>query len=277
MKKTILFASVIILLAAISERNSFAQDSRQKTDSRNEKNDKVIQLFNGQNLDGWYTFIKDRGRNNDPKNVFTVNDGIIRISGEEWGCITTNEEFENYKLVTEFKWGEIAFEPRLDKARDSGILLHSQGEDGGQGGIWIHSIECQVIEGGTGDFIVVGDGSDDFRITSTVASEKQGNSFVFQPDGQPETINSGRINWFARDPQWKDVFGFRGKNDVEKAVGQWNRLECIVDNGTISIFLNGVLVNEATDVNPKNGRIQIQSESAEIFFRKVELIPLPKK
>ena len=175
-----------IFLIAIIQAKSFAQKSQQKIDA---SNNETIQLFNGQNLDGWYTFLKDRGRDNDPKNVFTVKDGIIRISGEEWGCITTNEEFEDYHLVTEFKWGEIAFEPRLDKARDSGILLHSQGEDGSKNGIWIHSIECQIIEGGTGDFIVVGDRSDKFQITSTVATEKQGSSFVFQPNRNKETIN----------------------------------------------------------------------------------------
>ena len=273
MKKLILFTTFAFLLIAIIEWNSFAQATPQQIEIPDKKNGKTIQLFNGKNFDGWYTFLKDRGRDNDPKNVFTVKDGIIRISGEEWGCITTNAEYENYHLVTEFKWGELAFEPRLDKARDSGILLHSRGEDGSSGGIWINSIECQIIEGGTGDFIVVGDGSDKFQITGTVASEKQGNSFVFQPEGRKETINKGRINWFARDPAWKDALGFRGENDVEKAIGEWNKLECIAENGTIFIFLNDILVNRATDVKPQKGRIQIQSESAEIFFRKVELTP----
>ncbi len=73
------------------------------------------------------------------------------------------------------------------------------------------------------------------------------------------------------------MFGFRGENDVEKAIGEWNTLECISENGTISIFLNGILVNKATNVKPKKGRIQIQSESAEIFFRKVELTSLSMK
>jgi hypothetical protein len=155
--------------------------------------------------------------------------------------------------------------------------MHSQGEDGGSEGIWMHSIECQIIEGGTGDFIVVGDGSNQFQITSTVSSEKQGMSFVFQPDGQPQTIQKGRINWWGRDPEWKDVLGFRGKNDIEKPVGEWNTLECIALNGQITIFLNGTLVNKATDVNPDKGRIQIQSEGAEIFFRRVELTPLSNK
>ncbi len=235
---------------------------------------KTIKLFNGHNLDGWYTFLKDRGKNNDPKQVFSVGDGVIRISGEEWGCITTEDEYENYHLVVEFKWGEQTFEPRLDKARDSGILLHSVGADGAKGGIWMYSIECQVIEGGTGDFIVVGDGSKDFSVTCPVAPDKQGGSYVFNPEGELVTINEGRINWFGRDPDWKDVKGFRGKNDVEKPHGQWNKLECIVKDGEISIILNGVLVNRAVAVQPRKGRIQIQSESSEIFFRRVDLKPL---
>jgi hypothetical protein len=142
-----------------------------------------LQLFNGKNLDGWYIFLKDRGRDNDPNKVFTVQDGMIRISGEEYGCITTNDEFENYKITVEFKWGDVTFAPREDRARDSGLLMHSVGEDGGSEGIWMHSIECQIIEGGTGDFIVVGDGSKDFSITCPVAPEKQGNSYVFNPEG----------------------------------------------------------------------------------------------
>lgn len=231
-------------------------------------------LFNGKNLEGWYTFLRGRGHHDDPKKVFTVKDGVIRISGEEWGCITTDNEYENYRLVTEFKWGEITYPPRLKNARDCGILLHSQGEDGSAHGIWMTSIECQIIEGGTGDFIVVGDGSDKFQITCTVAEEKQGNSFVFQPKGTPVTVNENRINWFGRDPDWKDELDFRGKNDVEKPVGEWNLLECEVKGDEITVYLNGVLVNKATDVKPSRGRIQIQSEGAEIFFRRVELFPL---
>lgn len=276
MKKVMLISFIQIFLIVITEVISFGQASQQPIDAQDQTNDKTISLFNGQDLDGWYTFLQNRGRNNDPKRVFTVQDGMIRISGEEWGCITTNDEYENYSIVLEFKWGGLTFAPRLDNARDSGLLLHSQGEDGSSNGIWINSIECQIIEGGTGDFIVVGDGTDQFKITSTVASEKQGNSFIFQPEGQNETIQQGRINWFGRDPDWKDVIGFRGKNDIEKAVGEWNTLECIALDGQISIFLNGTLMNKATHVKPNKGRIQIQSEAAEIYFRRVELTPLTK-
>jgi len=234
----------------------------------------AIQLFNGKDLSGWYTFLKDRGRDKDPQKVFTVQDGMIRISGEELGCITTTAEYENYRLVFEFKWGEKTWAGRVGKAKDSGVLLHSVGEDGAYGGIWMHSIECQLIEGGTGDFIVVGDGSDAFSITVPAAPEMQDKCPVFQPGGKAVTLNGGRGNWFGRDPEWKDVTGFRGKQDVEKPAGEWNRYEATADGTNITLVLNGVTVNQCSDVKPHKGRIQIQSEGAEIFIRRIELIPL---
>lgn len=266
MKKVILVSLLLIFSITAFSQSQLQQGIKNK-----------VTLFNGKNLDGWYKFVQNRGRDIDPKNVFTVQDGMIRISGEEWGGITTNEEFENYRLIVEFKWGGKTFAPRLENARDSGILLHSIGEDGASDGIWMHSIECQLIEGGTGDFIVVGDGSKNFSITSPVASVKQGSSYIFQPGGELATINGGRINWYGRDPGWKDVIDFRGSQDVEKPVGEWNKVECVVEGDEITIYLNGKLVNHATQVKPSKGRIQIQSEGAEVFFRKVELRPLAKK
>jgi len=238
MKK--LYLIILILAVLISPVNAYPLDNN--SDIAVIREEKIgitrIKLFNGRNLDGWYTYIKERGKNTDPLNVFTVNKGIIRISAEEYGCITTNNEFEYYKLT------------------------------------WMYSIECQIIEGGSGDFIVVGDGSTNFSITCPVAEEKQGNSYVFKPGGNPVIINSGRINWFARDPGWKDVKDFRGSKDLEKSLGKWNLIECIVNGNEIRIYLNGVLVNQALNVKPDKGKIQIQSEGAEIFFKKILIYPL---
>jgi len=269
MKIPLIISFIFILLFPITmeEHISDYSDSPGK-----KKRTSTIHLFNGSDLSGWYTYLQESGKNSDPKKVFTVKDKIIRISGEEWGCITTNDEYENYTLLVEFKWGGGTCEPRLDKARDSGVLLHSVGEDGASSGIWMQSIECQVIEGGTGDFIVVGDGSENFSISSPVSAEKQGGSYIFKPDGNLFTINERRINWYDRDPDWKDVKGFRGKNDVEKPVGEWNKLKCVVQDGEISNYLNGILVNRAVNVKPGKGRIQIQSEGAEILFRKIDIL-----
>lgn len=241
---------------------------------RAQQNPKIIHLFNGKNLDGWYTFLQKSGRNNDPQQVFTVQNGNIHIGGEEWGCITTNAAYSNYKLVVEFKWGGKTYAPRINNARDCGILLHSNGADGGSQGIWMHSIECQIIEGGTGDFIVVGDSSNAFQLTTTVAKEKTDDSYVYLPGGDSLQFISDRVNWFARDAGWKDIKGFRGANDIEKPMGQWNKMECIANGNELTIILNGKIVNHAFNVVPTRGQIQIQAEGAEILFRRVDLIPL---
>jgi hypothetical protein len=271
MKKNMLHIPVILLLFMVMTDCHIALASNNlKTGGL--AGQKAVHLFNGKNLDGWYTYIRDRGRNVDPKGVFTVQQGMIRISGEELGCITTEKEYADYHLVVEFKWGEKTYEPRVGKARDSGILLHSVGNDGASSGIWMHSIECQLIEGGTGDFIVVGDGSDQFSLTGLVAPVKEPGTYIFQPGGEQVVLHEGRVNWYDRDPNWQDVTGFRGARDVENPAGEWNKIECIVKGNEISVLLNGKLVNHAIGIHPSKGKIQIQSEGAEIFFRKVEVM-----
>jgi hypothetical protein len=113
-----------------------------------------------------------------------------------------------------------------------------------------------------------------FSATVPVATEKQGSSYVYDPNGVPTTIVGGRINWWGRDPEWRDDKDYRGARDVERPVGEWNRLECIALGRTITIILNGVVVNQCVDVQPRRGQIQVQSEGAEILFRSITLTKL---
>ncbi len=235
---------------------------------------KEIKLFNGKDLTNFYTYLKGMGKNNDPKKVFTVQDGMIRVSGEIWGCFTTEKEYENYHLVTEFKWGEKTFAPRDKATRDSGILLHCVGEDGAAGGSWMESVECQIIEGGTGDFILVKGKGPGVKLTAR--AEMIGKQWYYNPKAEPKEFTGGRINWYGRDPMWKDVLGFRGAQDVEKAVGEWNTLECICAGGKVTNILNGKVVNEGTNSSHTKGKILFQSEGAELFFRRIDLKPLTK-
>ena len=237
----------------------------------------AIHLFNGQDLVGFYTYLRDHGRNRDPNQVFTVVEDGIRISGQEWGCLTTDDLYENYHLIAEYRWGDETHAPRKEAARDSGIMLHSTGEDGACLNTWMCSIEVQIIEGGTGDLILVGTGLPQFSLTSCARTRNGRKPYVHDPDSAPVTVvGSGRIVWRGRDPGWADVKGFRGQQDVEKPLGKWNRIECIADGRTITVILNGVTVNHCYDVQPGKGRIQIQSEGAEVFFRRLDLMPLRK-
>jgi hypothetical protein len=230
-----------------------------------------ISLFNGRNLDGWYTWLKEN-KYQDPTQVFSVKDGALRISGEEWGGIATRQMYRDYHLTVEWKWGGPTHGERARAARDSGILVHAVGEDGAASGTWLESVESQIIEGGTGDIILVG-GRRQPRLTVEVR-EGANRELYWQEGGKPVTRERGRFDWWGRDPEWKDVLGFRGKENVEMAPGDWNRSEVICDGDTVKNILNGKVMNYGTNSSHTFGKIQLQSEGAEIWIRKVEVEPV---
>jgi len=242
----------------------------------------VIRLFDGRSLDGLYTFLKDT-RYEDPQRVFRVTDGLLHITGDGLGSVITRREYRDYHLVLEFKWGPRTWGNRQERTRDSGLLIHSVGADGGYNGIWMPSIEVQMIEGGMGDFIMVSGPDRDgnpvpMSLTCEVDRDRDG-EVIWKAGGQRETFNlenRKRINWYGRDPDWKDELGFRGPDDPDSPVGQWTRFDVICDGGHIEVFVNGTKVNEAFDSAPRAGRIQLQAEMAEVFIRRWELWPIGK-
>ena len=247
--------------------------------------DGTIALFNGTNLAGFSTWLVDT-RHADPRRVFTVTNGMIRISGEGLGYLGTTREYRDYVLLVEFKWGNKNWDwgGRVGRARDSGIFLHSVGPDGnshdGQGAFKA-AIECNLFQGATGDLLLIrGTDADGSllapRLTAEVARERDADGwFTWQRRGRPQTIERwGRLNWSRKSHRWKDELDFRGARDVEKAYGQWNRIECLCDGGRIVVRLNGRQINEAFDVWPRAGKILLQCEGSEIFFRRFELHPL---
>jgi hypothetical protein len=244
-----------------------------------------IVLFDGRSLAAFDTWLVD-SRRTDPLRVFSVVDRIdgqpaIRISGEQWGGLVTKQRFRDYRLTFEFRWGAITWGIRQKSARDSGVLLHCQGEFGNHtddfNAPWMRSVEFQIIEGGTGDIILVGgfDAKGGARLTPAVTATTVGKTRMFQPAGTVNRFAVGRVLWWGRDPQWTDTLGFRGPRDVEHATGEWNQVEITCRGGDVAFHLNGQLVNAATDSTYREGRLLFQSEGAEIFFRAITLHPLP--
>ena len=199
----------------------------------------VRSLFNGKDLTGWTIFIPHKDKSiasdADPQGVFKVEDGVLHVSGEEFGALTTKDAFENYRLKLEVKWGTKKWPPR-DQAktpRDSGVLLHCVGPDK----LWTKSIECQIQEHDFGDFWMVGG-------TTLAVNGK---------------VEKGRA--------------IKTK-DAEKPNGEWNVVEIVCDGDKITNIVNGVVVNEGKNASETKGRILLQSEGAEVFFRNIELTPL---
>jgi hypothetical protein len=238
--------------------------------------DGVIQLFNGKDLTGLTTWLRDTKRE-DPRKVFTAHDGLLHISGDGFGYAATDKAYRDYHLVVEYKWGR-----RTDggkSVRNSGILLHGVGPDGGAGGTWMSCIECQLAQGCVGDLIVIR-GKDEKRetipvqLTSdvVVGSDKRPR---WHKGGTPRVFNGGgQLWWSLHDPAFKELLDTRGKNDVESPLGEWTRVECLCAGKRITVVVNGTPVNECYDVFPAAGKIMLQCEGFELFVRQFELHPL---
>lgn len=242
-------------------------------------------LFNGKDLSGWETYL-DRlysaddqagkllspiGLNTDPNHVFSVVtvDGkpALRISGETFGGINTLTEFGNYHLQFEFKWGTRKWPPRLDRPRDSGLLYHSVGSHGTPM-LWMESFEFQIQEGDCGDYWGV------MNVLADIPARKNDKgSYVYQPGAYPVVFQD-------KTPVGRSCL----KNpNAEKPSGQWNVVDLYCLGGTCIHVINGktnmVLKNLRHLVNGQvvpltKGKIQFQSEGAEIFYRNIRTRPI---
>ena len=226
---------------------------------------KLVSLFNGKDFTGFDVVLKSKGINHDTDKVFTVEDGIIHVSGDDFGGIVTTQEYENYYLRAEFKWGEKTYLDRVGKARDCGILYNITGPLQEPGSTWPRSFEFQIQEGGTGDIWLVRGAT--LKVKGTLVTSDDithGHQYVKSPR-------------FGAGP-WRDVTGYRDPvGEVEKPHGEWNLLELVVDHDHVRYFVNGKLVNEATELNATKGKILFQTEGAEVFYRNLEIAPLTFK
>ena len=266
----------------------FCTPKKEAENNESSDTEEWVNLFNGSDLTGWYTWMrqpestsmldgleKDEngnymqvlGKNNDPLNVFTVveDDGenVIRISGEVFGILVTEKEFENYHLRLQFKWGERRYPPRENAKRDSGILYNSIGREGAWGGVWMKSLECQVQEEDCGDYISV-----DTVMVDIPAVQEEDERFYYTPDAEMMTFNPER--------SYCDHI----QMDYENPRGEWNTMEIYSSNGNSIHLVNGHVVNrvfnaryleDGKEVRLSRGKIQLQSEGAEVFYKNVQL------
>ncbi len=215
----------------------------------------AVVLFDGSGLDQFDSFIPSKGLNNDTDHIFTVEDKVIHVSGKEFGGLVTKQEYADFYLSAEFKWGEGTYAPREGKARDAGILYHVTGPLK----VWPSSIEFQMQEGATGDIWLC----NGFSVTTS-----EGKRVV----GSPGKYVG--INRFGKGP-WKDELGYRDPNgDPEKPHGEWNQVELVVKGDHVKYYVNGKLVNEGSETVVNKGKILFQSEGAEVYYRNMRLYPL---
>jgi hypothetical protein len=121
-------------------------------------NQRWVPLFNGRNLDGWYTFLQKHGKNSDPDRVIAIEDGAIHLykhasegSQVVMGYIATDKEYSNYRLRMQYRWGTKKFQPRYKLKRDAGVYYHIIGPDA----VWPRSLQFQIQQTDVGDLIAL--------------------------------------------------------------------------------------------------------------------------
>lgn len=215
--------------------------------------------------------IKPVGYDINEENEFSTIDAngelILKIGGPIYGCIFTKQEFGNYDLKLKMKWGDKKWVPRMDEVKDSGVLYHSIGECGVEyWRTWMLSQEFQVAEGGMGDYWTQASSMSDIK------ARKEGKDYFFDNNGPLTAFGNGTGHG-----------GFcHAGADVEKK-GDWNDIELItygdkairIVNGQVVMALSNSRYMVGNETKPLvKGRIQLQCEAAEVFYKDIKIKPI---
>ena len=239
-----------------------------------------ISLLNGRDLNGWYTMLQKSGRDvAQGKKMVLMEQEMLHIMGNEVtaepaepGYLATNQEFENVRIRVEYKWGVKRFPPQSLGKRDNGILYGLVGADK----VWPTCVECQIEETDVGDYFLVG------GIRGVQAEHLDG---LF-----PEGLGLG--GWTGSGAETRTTRGVTptGPMDDRKIkdgnfenLNDWNVVEVIWQGDRSAHIVNGRIVNMISKLqqpDPQNpgqfipltrGKIALEMEFAEIWFRRIEV------
>lgn len=238
-------------------------------------------LFNGKNLDGWNTFLGTHEKekpyliNEDSNKVFQIIDGNLHLYKDQAadsivqeGFLYTTNEYSNYRLRLEFKWGGKKFAQRKSKNRNSGLLFHILEPQG----FWPTCTECQIMEGSAGDIYAQNFAWFTTTIDSFITDLQSKKSF-------PRFAENGKLfDYGGKQPSMR----LMNLKRLDNSVG-WNKVEILVKDDSAEFYVNGKLSaklwdirfvpqnNSGSIISLKKGRIALQAEATEIIFRNIEI------
>ena len=270
-----------------------------------------VSLLNGRDLTGWYSMLQRSGKGvAEQKGLIMMEEEMLHIMGNEEGSfpaeggyLATNQEFSDVHIRVEYKWGVKRHAPRYTTKRDNGVLYGLVGPDR----VWPTCVECQIEEGDVGDFFLLGGtraiqsnhgaglfgeginpstgwpkpGDPGFR--GGGAGRAAGASGAAGPGGAGAGA-PGR----AGQPPAEPVGGRFIKDGNFELLDEWNTVEVIWQGDRAAHIVNGRTINVATSIqqpDPQNpgqfipltrGKIAIEIEYAEIWFRRIEVRALPR-
>ena len=166
---------------------------------------KAIKLFNGKDLSNW-NFVVDKNAM-PAEQVYSVENGVIHITGKPIGYMYTKEKYSNYKLHVEWRW------PNGENNANSGIFLLIEDPKNP----FPNGIECQLCAGKAGDFVLLG-GSDLAEFQNKPGQKRPAFPVVERKIAK-----------------------------VEKEAGEWNEANIFVKDGVITVYINGIYQNTGTN------------------------------
>jgi len=246
-----------------------------------ENNEGFKPLFNGKDFDGFYLKIRS-GDEEMAKKVFAIENETIHVFNDEFpqeykvdtdendthGLFFTKKKYSKYILRFEYKWGTRIANNFKQWQYDAGVYYHVTKDD-----VFPLGIEYQLrynhltgrnhsgdlIRPKSIDYLWFPDGKNTLK-NKKPKGKGHGESFLHPNKGGKETKVDG---WFHLAADTKN---FNGLND------KWNKVEIIVMGNEYTVHkLNGEIVNMATHLKPSAGIIGFQSETAEIFYRDIDI------
>jgi hypothetical protein len=136
--RSIKLIALLITVSIIIPAAAFGQG---KGKAPKENKTRNIQLFNGKNLKNWEFWLRDESV--DPAKVFTVQNGVIHVTGDPFGYMRTRQQYSDYMLHVEWRYPQ--------ELSNSGVFVHAQVPDT----IWPRCVEIQLKAGSAGDFVLM--------------------------------------------------------------------------------------------------------------------------
>ena len=239
-----------------------------------------ISLLNGHDLAGWYSMLEKSGKDvAQTRKIVMMEQGMLHILGNEvtaermeTGYLATHQEFENVHIRVEYKWGVKRFPPQTLAKRDNGILYGLVGTDI----VWPTCVECQIEEDDLGDaYLVNGVRGVQPRHDDGLFEQAPG------PNGWPPPGSDSHAKQHAPDPE--PTTGRKIKDGNFEILDGWNVVEVIWQGDRAAHIVNGRIVNVLTTLQQPDpnqpgkfipltrGKIAIEIEYAEIWYRKIEV------
>ena len=196
-------------------------------------------LFNGKDLSGWVDV------NTSPQ-TWSVKDGLLVCSGKPVGVMRSEKQYENFILEIEWR--------HMQAGGNSGVFVWSEGKPPSTGPL-PKGMEVQMLE-------------------------LEWPKLNPEADGQPRHPGFVSGELFGANGLTATPDHPRGERSMSsemrcKGKGEWNTYVVVCVDGVIKLSINGKFVNGMREASVRKGYLCLESEGAEIHFRKIRLMELP--